>query len=518
MNPPRPLHRAVAMVATATAAVAANPTFDLWLLSFVALVPWLWATRGLSFWRAFGWGLLAGSVAVFCAFFWLDELLTRFGGVPRVGSIPIVGLFAAAQGLQFAIPAALARTLLDRTSLGAWIVAPLCWVTCEAGLPTIFPMYFAITWAWHPLWIQTAEIGGVTTVSFVILMLNGAIYDLVPDGSQRRRFCRPAAMALVVGLIGTPLFGAWRLAAVDAALSETRRVKVGVVQGNMSIEQMMTPGWPLKILRKHQDMSTQLELEGAELLVWGETAYPNVFDRSVATDRPLPHLWRVRRNFQAPLVFGLATVDRASGNPYLWNSAWVLQPDGGLGDRYDKVFLLMFGEYTPLVDPDWFREIFPTAAHLNRGAGPTTLTVNGLTLGPLICYEDILPRYARKVADEGIHAFVNLTNDAWFGQSTEPAQHLALAVFRTVEHRRSMVRAVTTGISAHIDPTGRILRRTALTDPEVDGPQPADGFVEAVAMVEPGDMTTLYARFGEWFNVAVGLSLLGVFVRLWTGR
>ena len=110
----------------------------------------------------------------------------------------------------------------------------------------------------------------------------------------------------------------------------------------------------------------------------------------------------------------------------------------------------------------------------------TTVTKRiGLSLGAdicwPICYEDILPRFVRDAANQRVHVFVNLTNDAWFGLTHEPMQHLGLAVFRTVEHRKGLVRAVNTGVSTYIDPTGRAVHKTRATDPDTQGPQPVDG-------------------------------------------
>ncbi len=520
-GPRRSWARALAMAATAAAAVLANPSFDLWPLSFVILVPYLWALEGLTVRRAFAWGYLAGVLAVFAGVFWLHELLTRFAGVPAVVAPAIVLLFAAAQGVQFALPAAIVRAIASRTAWPMVLVLPVAWVAAELTLPTIFPMYLAITWAWHPAWIQLAEIGGVTAVSFALVAISGATYDLLrawPKGGRARLF-RAAVLATIVTAI--PAYGVARLATVDAALAALPRVPVGLVQGNMSIEEVLRPGQADHILAKHQRMSARLEAEGARLLVWGETAYPfgPIFGRAATTDLPPSSPWRVRRGFSAPLVVGLVTVAHDDRDEFPWNSVWVLRRDGTWGDRYDKVYRLIFGEYVPLVDPEWFQDIFPTASHLHKGAGPAVLRVDGLRLGPLICYEDILPGYAGDVAAQGIHAFVNLTNDAWFGKTHEPAQHLALAVFRTVEHRRAMVRAVTTGVTAHIDPGGRVLQRTRATDPEVDGPQPADGLLAQVVMVPPGELVTPYARLGWLWNLGmVGLALALLILALARGH
>jgi apolipoprotein N-acyltransferase len=492
--------RTAAALASATLVVLANPSWDLWWLSFVALVPWLLVVRNSTPRQAFWAGWLCGTVAVGWGFWWLYELLTRFGGVPPVVAPAIVLVFGAAQGLQFALPAAFAAWWSRRALPGALWTIPLAWATCEVLLPTIFPMNVAIVWALHPEWIQAAELGGVTAVSFLVLLVNALVTGLVEAAAlrPRRALLRPATLAVAV-TVAIPLLGRARMQAVDAALADLPTVPVGVVQGNMSIEQMLTPGWPLRILERHQETSAALERSGARLLLWGETAYPGWgFDRSETRDLPSHARGRVRRGFTVPLLFGLVTRDDAHDDPYPWNSAAVLHPDDRLGDRYDKVHLLMFGEYTPLVDPDWFREIFPRAAHLHRGDGPSVLRVDDWRFGPLICYEDVLTGYAAGVADLGIHAFVNFTNDAWFGASSEPVQHLALAIFRAVEHRRALVRAVNTGISAHVEPSGRLAERTPATDPTFDGTNHADGFVTLVRLVAPDLLRTPFGRFGPW--------------------
>src|SRR5205823_7478152 len=139
-----------------------------------------------------------------------------------------------------------------------------------------------------------------------------------------------------------------------------------------------------------------------------------------------------------------------------------------------------------------FTTLFPEASNFNRGSEPARfpLEVGGraYALGPLICYEDILPGFARRVAKLGPNAFVNMTNDAWFGRTAEPYQHLALAVFRSVEHRIEMIRAVNTGVSAHIDAAGRLRDRTESVDPtEAPAPTPKTLLVE-LAMLPGGGL------------------------------
>jgi apolipoprotein N-acyltransferase len=134
-------------------------------------------------------------------------------------------------------------------------------------------------------------------------------------------------------------------------------------------------------------------------------------------------------------------------------------------------------------------------------------------LGPVICYEDILPRYLRRVGALHPNLLVNLTSDSWFGANTEPWQHLALSVFASIELRVSMVRAVDSGISALIDPNGRVLRKTYADDP-LRNPRAADGIVVTAPGMAGGH--TLYVAAGGLFAylcVAATFLLLAVALR-----
>jgi apolipoprotein N-acyltransferase len=176
---------------------------------------------------------------------------------------------------------------------------------------------------------------------------------------------------------------------------------------------------------------------------------------------------------------------------------------------------MVFGEYIPFYDQiPWFTKLFPEASNFSRGSDPAIfpLEVGGrrYSVAPLICYEDILPGFARRAAKLGPNAFINMTNDAWFGRTAEPYQHLALAVFRSVEHRLEMVRAVNTGVSAHIDAGGRVLAETRSVDPEDVPPAPVDSRLVELAMLPGGG---LYRHIGDLFGFLCFGALVLVLVR-----
>ncbi len=505
------LLRTAASIICATCMVLGSPDANLWWLGLIGWLPWLWLIDGRSPKSAFFFGWLTGTITVFWGFIWLSELLTRFAGFGIVGTLGIHLLFSAFQGLQWALPAALLARIQRRTGRNLLWIAPLAWCAGEALLPHVFPSYLALMWCWQPIWLQTAELGGVCTVGLMMLLINSSLYTTLATWLRERRLDRRALTVFIVAIVGVPLYGVVRMAQIDALAEASPKVKVGVVQGNFGITQWTHPRYKRVILHRLQQESARLEAAGAEVILWGETAYPfsRALPRRNAHDFPKRHPRRVRVGFTAPLIFGLVTADHSpeTGSRFPWNTAMVLETDGSVGDIYDKNYPLIFGEYIPLVDPEWYLDQVPSASYINPGTVPQALKVGEFSYGPLICYEDILPRFARDMSNEGISAFVNLTNDSWFGKTKEQYQHLGLAVLRTIENRRPLIRAVNAGPSAYVDANGRLKHSTEINDPDTDGLRDPIGFVVEVPMISP-QYRTPYARFGEGLNGLVVLALI----------
>src|SRR4029079_11212684 len=352
-------------------------------------------------------------------------------------------------------------------------------------------------------------------VTALMVALNGALFDA---WRLRDRGIRVAGrgLAVVAALIVLDLgYGAWRLHQVDARRAAAPKVRTGVVQANVGILEKWDPNEFARLLATHQSQSADLARAGAELIVWPESSYlyalrrpPGPFER----DFPPEDARRVRRGFDTPLLFGAVT--RSTQGKYPYNTALMMNGAGDVAGTYDKVFLMLFGEYIPFYDQiPWFTKLFPEASNFSRGQEPASFPLfidsgagrGSWKLGPLVCYEDILPGFVRRVARLDPNAFINITNDAWFGRTAEPYQHLALAVFRSVEHRLEMIRAVNTGVSAHIDAGGRVRTQTISVDPaESPTPTPKTLLVD-LAMLPGGG---LYRHIGDLF----GITCLGALV------
>jgi apolipoprotein N-acyltransferase len=501
-------------------------------LAWIAAVPMLFAVDRAPTWRqALFLGWWAGVVETAGGFYWLIDVMQRFADFPWIAAAAVFFAFCAARALIFLLftaalcavrrrrrtPSTLAPTPLVRTPrVPMTLIAPIAMVSAEYLVPQIFPCGQWISQAWHPLVIQIAELTGPFGVTALLMIVNGALYDL----SQGPRAARYPVLAAAAILAAALLFGAVRMRQVDEIIAHAPQLRVGLVQPNFAytIDGDFSRDEALRQLSALQQQSIRLEKAGAQLIVWSEGAYPVTLPRDFVADFDPASLAMIRRGFSVPVIIGANTYDQSHDDAY--NSALLLDGKGVAAGRYDKVRLLAFGEYIPGIDAfPWLRKFLPEGAgRFTAGEGPGVMnfrTPGGQSwlLGPVICYEDLLPGYLRRVGELHPNLLVNLTSDSWFGAKTEPWEHLALSVFAGVELRVSLVRAVNSGVSALIDANGRLVQQTYPDDP-YRNPRPADGIVVSAPMM-PG-AHTLYVAVGNLFAylcIAATLILVGVALR-----
>jgi len=504
----------------------AAPSFDLWPLAWVANVPLLFAIeRTATARRAVFYAWLAGTITSVGGFYWVSKLLIRFAGFPPVAAAGAVTLLAAYHGVAFLLFGWAVRRIRARGPVSMALLGGVVFSAAEFILPMMFPFHLALSQAWQAPVIQIADLTGPVGVTALLAMTSGAIYDL----AQRR--WKPAAIAGVI-VAAALVYGKVRIGQMDAAAAAAPKVDIGMVQGNIPFDEkgFENPQLAETQLRQLQDISAQLEKQGAKLIVWSETAFPYLIPRSAKNEFQVNGV-RTRMDggvvhtvFRAPLIFGAMTIEVDGHGSRLpdrdpFNSAIYMDAEGKFVGRFDKNYLVLFSEELPFVGifPS-LRKVFPRAAgQLSRGqeivAFPVSVGGEEKRVVPLVCFEDILPRFGRRAAALRPHLLVNVTNDAWFGDTSEPWEHLALAVFRSVELRMWMVRAVNSGPSSFVDSAGRLVKHTGVIDP-AEVRAPAEGILGTVALQEGGG--TVYAVVGDvfgWGCVAGSLFLLFVFRR-----
>ena len=474
--------------------------FDLSLLAWIAAIPMFMSIeRTPSFRRALFLGWWAGVVETAGGFYWLIDVMRRFADFPWIGAAAVFLLFCATRAIIFLLFTAAVLAIRKRIRVPMTLLGPIAMVSCELLVPQLFPCGQWISQAWNLLVIQVSELTGPLGVTALLMMLNGALYDLILEPRAARYPAIAAAALLAAALI----FGAVRMRQTDEIAARAPRLKVGLVQPNFAytIDGEFSRDEALHQLTALQEQSRRLEREGAQLLVWSEGSFPIAVPRNFSADFSADSLAMIRRGFSVPTLIGAEMYDAAREDAF--NSAILLDRNGNVAGRYDKVRLLAFGEYVPGIEAfPWLRKLLPEGAgRFTAGTGPGVISLqgpNGATwrLGPVICYEDILQGFLRGVGQLHPDLLVNLTSDSWFGADTEPWEHLALAVFASVELRVSMVRAVNSGVSALIDPNGRVTQKTYADDP-YRHPRDADGIVVTAPKMAGGH--TVFVAVGNLF-------------------
>jgi apolipoprotein N-acyltransferase len=486
----------------AAALVLAFPPFDLWPLGLVALAPLWLAVREARGRRAFLLGWLMGLLTYVGGFYWVANTLRDFAAMGWPTTLALLALMCLYGGLSVGLWAWIAVGLARRTGLPALLVAPPLWIGVEHLWPLIFPWHLGGSLHGANLLAQAADLGGMSGLSLVVATVGVGLAESVArlrGGQPARTALRPAAVAL--GLLAAVAgYGAVREPQIAALLATAPIARIGIVQGNIGIYDKERGELADRNTRTFVALSTPLVARGVDLLVWPETAV----QEPVALGRPVPPPYL---RVGAPLLTG-GLADRVEGGRLEYYNVAYLLDGAAVRGLVAKNHLMLFGEYLPFERTfPGLRRAFPHAGALTPGRHTQTLGVGRLRLGVLVCYEDVIPAFARRVANlaDRPNLLVNLTNDSWFGRSTEPYQHAWLASFRAIELRRALVRATNTGISCIVDPRGRVVTHGGLFRVET--------LVGAAPLLE---VRTLYARLGDWpawLGLAWGLVLAGLALR-----
>ncbi len=488
----------------------ALPPVEAWPLAWIAPVPWIllvrrerWAGRRsyLKLWAA-----------GFC--FWLAALhwlrlpywATAFGWLALAGYL----------GIYLPLFVGLTRIAVHQLRLSVVLAAPVVWMGLElarAHLLSGFRMA-AIShtqFRWLAV-IQISDLGGDFLVDFLIVLVAACLGRALPLQGARRTLW-PLAVACAA-LLATLVYGNLRLTVPDNP-PRTPLARVVLVQG--SIDTQFNVNCDEEMFRQYFQLSQQAlkKYSSVDLLVWPESMYPHP-RISYDPDARVPAGWsqsqdEFRRRLEelaptspqlladtvraldVPMIVGLESQHFAADGMHRSNSAMYVDRSGVCQGRYNKMHLVLFGEYTPLVNTlpliGW---ITPLASNCEPGDQPTLFRLGNMAIAPNICYETVLSHVIRRQVNTLAQqtampdVLVNLTNDGWFWGSSELDMHLVCGVFRAIECRRPLLIAANTGFSATIDGDGRIVQRAARRKPDL-----------ILAEVLPDTRRSPYLRYGD---------------------
>lgn len=464
-------------------------------LAWVALAPLLAITTSRrSRLRQFGYGYLAGLIFFAGTCSWVYDVMRTYGHLSVFAAGAVLVLFVLFLALHVGLFSFAVAELARRWQLHALALVPFVWVAVEWLRTYIFSGFpwnllgYAV--APHTGWIQPAAYTGIYGVSFLVAGVNALVAACWLAPSRRR----VVLLVLVAAVLSAALAWGQRLPPVPTTATAL------LVQTNLPQLGEYDPEW----VQHHADQISQLEQltrqavaarpdEPPALIVWPEIPISLYFHHDPVIRARLLQLAQATRSYLLVGVVDFRPDPDGSQHPY--NSAVLLSPDGELVAQYDKIHLVPFGEYVPLAR--WLSFLGKMTAEVSDfrpGRERVVMGAPQFRLGTFICYEAVFPALVREFVAGGADVLVNISNDGWFGRSAAAAQHLNMARVRAVETRRFLLRATNTGITAVVDPYGRVVAQA-----------PTHTRTVLAAGFAPQRTRTLYTRLGDWFAALCAL-------------
>jgi len=510
------------LLASALLLTLAQPPFPTGWLAYVALVPLLIGIDGLRGKQAFLWGVIWSLMVNIMGLYWIAWGHTGafFGALLYLGIVDAVFVWLL--------------TVVKRDARA--LMLPFLWTGFmyikglgEMGFPWLT---LALTQTWNPAAIQLAAVGGSWLLDLWVAGVNSLMYKgltIISKVKHDRKlegvlkaFAPALLMALTVLLYGRIVLVAgqagdaerWSTFQPDSKAKEvppwvdsgTEPVDVAIIQGSVRPKVKLAPQMITYNFHVYERLSRAAAAragEGLELMVWPETAIPEYLNFSQRAKRFVLNL---QRDLELPILTGgFAAIYQDHPFRY-YNSAMMVSAAGITPDEdiYHKRLLVPFGERVPYQKIlNFMRDWNLGWSDFSRGLdapllGGTDATPGVPPIGLLICYESVFSRLVKPEVVNGAEVLSVITNDAWFGRTSMPKQHLQMAALRAVEFRRPVIRAANSGISAIVDRWGRIDLATPLYRKDA-----------ILGRVWPETGMTLYARTGDWVPLLAILVIVG---------
>jgi apolipoprotein N-acyltransferase len=341
------------------------------------------------------------------------------------------------------------------------------------------------------------DITGIYGLSFVILLANNSLYRVLLQWPGKTFPLREVAVTVFLLLIFL-IYGHLRMGAVERQALQDPPLKIGLVQGNIDQSIKWDESFQKETLKIYERLSLKVAEGKPNLIIWPETATPFFFQDAKEFQ---PLVLDIPRQTDAFLLFGTPSYKIERGKVNHYNSALLVSPSGELKGKYDKIHLVPYGEYVPLGEYLSLGSLGEGIGNFKSGREAFNFTLPQGKFGVLICFEIIFPDLCRKFVREGANFLVTITNDAWFGRTSAPRQHLTMAIFRAIENRVFIARAANTGISAFIDPLGRIMKQRGIfVEEAIQG---------TISLSKEKTFYTLYGDLFAWICSAFSVVLLG---------
>jgi len=484
---------------------------DLVIPNFTAFIPmlfWLDANPGATTRERLGSGLVFGVTCYALSLHWMYTML-------EISSLAfLLYLFLTIVfGTGCAIAMAAAGWMRKWTGVSFAILLPVCWLPLEWartwGDTALTADHIAHAAAKFPFLVQFADLLGPYGVGALVLAVNGLLYETMCRGKRANRRSVAALIMLAVAVLGYDMW-AW-----NQDFSGERTVRVAIIQPNIPLDVKMAPGTAEAQWQILERLSEQAAGEEPDLIVWPESASPYPLYQLAMAEATycMPEVQQLARRLGISMLVG-AEYYRIKGDDDhdLYNAAFAVHKDGSLDKTWAaKIFLVPFVEqvpWKPLLG--WLlKDRGGGWKWLSGGFDPpekvTVLPFREVSVGVLVCYEELYPELARALRNDGAGIQAVITNDAWFGRSLFQRYQADILRMRAIENRTAFVRAANTGISGFIDPRGRYLEMGGLFEESV-----------MVADLPVTTVRTVYDRIGDvvaWLAIAGCVAMIVITVR-----
>jgi apolipoprotein N-acyltransferase len=455
--------------------VACFPKLNLHPLVWIASLPLLLVLADeASPWRAFACAYFSGAIFLAGSCYWFVEVTRQYGGLSLSLALTALLAFVVVFSVFFGAFGLVVGGVARRSPALALLLSPFLWVAMEMArthLITGFPwnlLGYAVPFAGLR---QIACVTGIYGLSFLAATTSAL-------GAWAFRSWRRGWPCLVLGGWAALLvIGNWAFAPPVPTQGPNLAL---LVQPNVPLDEASAATWApwlnptnlnqlvsisldaLSSQEKREDIASDQNgpqhVVAPPLIIWAENPAPFYFTRDQVFRNAVERMARQGRGY----VVVNTVVPLGSGYSEITNSAVVVDPEGREILQYDKMHLVPFGEYVPAwAFPDMIGKITAEVGNFVPGTSYRVAPTPEGTIGIFICYEDIFPQLVRRIALAGAQVLVNISNDTWYGDSAAAFQHLEMARFRAIENRRYLLRATNDGITALIDPYGRVEKQIA---------------------------------------------------------
>ena len=463
-------------------------------LSYVSLIPFLFALEKSSLWGKIKYGFAFGITHFITLCYWITWVISHYGGLNIfMSTLAFIGVvvYLSIYPLTFV----LICHYTEKTKIG-FLIPPFAWVTSEFLRATIFTGFpwclLGYTQVAKPVLAQVADLGGVYLLSFLLFCINYGLY--IALSPKFKLVFKVSSIAICGFLIGFQF--AYGVHKLNEHLPYMKNLKVAIIQPNIPQALKWDKEYKLATTQKLIDMTESVTKFKPHIIIWPETALPFFFQEDSELKKMVVE---GLNNTGSVFIFGSPAYEKTPQKTHYFNRLYVYNTVDSKLYYYDKLRLVPFGEYIPIgfLAP-LVEKIVGELGEFSKGKMPNVVGINGINIGLLICYESIFPYLSDMAKAKQAEIIVNCTNDAWFGHSSAPYQHFNMAILRAIENRTSMIRAANTGISGVIDEKGIVRLKS-------------DIFVEDVLITELNIKTsgpTIYNKWGKYFPFYVTLITL----------